>query len=500
MRDRQEEAEKTCFAMECQLTGWLLHGYAVAFELLPTIVSASGDFYPIFANIVGAIAEAVEVGLDTCPKAIAMRLVDDPEVKNAGGADYLRNIALGSPALTETARDRAKVEGVVNSHRDTIRSVRFARSAQDLIEGLATGTANIPSLVGELQRWCEPSRASTIAKVLASSDFIRGFSPPDYLLDGILQRGFFYSLTGATGAGKTALSLRLIAHVQAGKALGGRDVAQARVLMLVGENADDVRMRWIALAENMGFSPAEADVHFVPNVFSIREVLPDLKIQAERIGGFGLVVVDTSAAYFQGVDENSNKQVGDHARDIRALTGLCGNPCVVVNCHPTKNAPEDNLLPRGGGAFLAEVDGNLICRRKDGAVEMGWQGKFRGPEFDPIAFELQTMVSDNLRDSRRRRVPTVIARPLSDDEIERRANTAADDLDQLMQVMRDNPGASVAALATACGWLSSVGNKPLKSKVSRLLGDLKAAGFAIKELNSWALTPKGIKNVKERSE
>ena len=28
-------------------------------------------------------------------------------------------------------------------------------------------------------------------------------------------------------------------------------------------------------------------------------------------------------------------------------------------------ASDDNLLPRGGGAFLAEVDGNLTAKRDD---------------------------------------------------------------------------------------------------------------------------------------
>src|SRR5438477_7310011 len=36
--------------------------------------------------------------------------------------------------------------------------------------------------------------------VVNSGTFVRGFRPPDYLLDGILQCGFFYSFTGATGS------------------------------------------------------------------------------------------------------------------------------------------------------------------------------------------------------------------------------------------------------------------------------------------------------------
>src|SRR5262245_11296866 len=37
--------------------------------------------------------------------------------------------------------------------------------------------------------------------LLSSRQFTDRFIPPDYLIDGLLQRRFLYSLTGATGAG-----------------------------------------------------------------------------------------------------------------------------------------------------------------------------------------------------------------------------------------------------------------------------------------------------------
>jgi hypothetical protein len=49
--------------------------------------------------------------------------------------------------------------------------------------------------------------------IKSSKEFVAGFVPPDYLVDGLLQEAFLYSLTGATGAGKTAITLRLAASV-----------------------------------------------------------------------------------------------------------------------------------------------------------------------------------------------------------------------------------------------------------------------------------------------
>lgn len=57
--------------------------------------------------------------------------------------------------------------------------------------------------------------------ILTGREFIADFVPPDYLVYRILQRRYFYSLTAQTGAGKTAIALRLAAHVELGRAIGG---------------------------------------------------------------------------------------------------------------------------------------------------------------------------------------------------------------------------------------------------------------------------------------
>ena len=91
-----------------------------------------------------------------------------------------------------------------------------------------------------------------------SKSFVEGFTPPDYSIDGMLRRRFAYSFTGRTGDGKTAVMLRIASHVVRGVPLGKYAVEKGRVLYLAGENPDDVRMRWMAMAHEMNFDPAIA--------------------------------------------------------------------------------------------------------------------------------------------------------------------------------------------------------------------------------------------------
>ena len=47
--------------------------------------------------------------------------------------------------------------------------------------------------------------------IQSSVEFVAGFQPPDYLVDGLLQRRFIYSFTAKTGGGKTSIMLLLAA-------------------------------------------------------------------------------------------------------------------------------------------------------------------------------------------------------------------------------------------------------------------------------------------------
>src|SRR5262249_15681349 len=152
-------------------------------------------------------------------------------------------------------------------------------------------------------------------------------------------------------------------------------------------------------------------------------------------------------AYFEGDEENSNVQQGTHARRLRDLVNLTGGPCVIINCHPPKNATKDNLLPRGGGAFIAEMDGNLTASKDDGIVELHWQGKFRGPDFAPLSFQLKTVTHEQLKDTKGRTIPTVIAIHLSETARDEMTAAARSNENRVLAAISADPEASYAQIA-----------------------------------------------------
>ena len=76
-------------------------------------------------------------------------------------------------------------------------------------------------------------------------------------------------------------------------------------------------------------------------------IASEMKSCQEEPHAKAAIIVDTAAAHFEEDNDNDNVQAGNHARRLRSLCGLPGGPCVLVLCHPTKNAQDDNLVPQG---------------------------------------------------------------------------------------------------------------------------------------------------------
>jgi hypothetical protein len=250
----------------------------------------------------------------------------------------------------------------------------------------------------------QPAKQTSIepdagALIISSRKLVNNFKPPDYLIEGLLQRRFLYGLTAQTNTGKTTVALRLALHVAIGLPLGDREIEQGKVLFFAGENPDDVTMRWIKLCEETNTDSETDQVFWVSGVYSIKKLRKVIDAQTKKCGPFALVIIDSAAAYFEGDEENSNTQLGAYARMLRTLVEISGGPTILVLCHPIKNADQDNLVPRGGGAFVNEIDGNLVLKtlsEMPKVVDLHWHVKFRGPDFSPIGFMLTPGTSDRI--------------------------------------------------------------------------------------------------------
>lgn len=283
------------------------------------------------------------------------------------------------------------------------------------------GAAGLRDTVGE----AGGPQADPPLRAVGLDEFLSVLEPPAYALDGVLIRGYCFAVTGHSGHGKTAIALTLAVAVALGMPFAGRETEQARVLYVAGENPDDVRLRVRALLDELGIAPADigSNLMFVDRSFTLAERHAEL-MQVIEAGNFGLVVLDTDQALSSDTDENDNRERVEHAKRVRMLTRAAPRPTVIDLCHPPVNAARVALRPRGGSAFLAEIDGNLGAWIDEGEnrAELFRTTKFRGPMFEPLAFDIKVVKVPSLADSKGRRMTAAIAVPA--DESERRSDEA----------------------------------------------------------------------------
>jgi hypothetical protein len=339
-------------------------------------------------------------------------------------------------------------------------------------------------------------------------DFLAEFIPPDYLVDGLLQQHFCYSLTGMTGAGKTAVALRLaltVATTLSGKMFAGRETEHGRVVYLAQENPTEVQMRLIAMCSKLNIDPAIIGEDFlvIQQIGSLEKDWPRIIREITAIGDVVLVIVDTSPSLFQGDEENNNMQLLAHAKRLRKMCDLPGRPCVLALCHPAKHVMgPDQLLPRGGGAFLNEMDGNLtLWAHDDMLTDLSWCGKFRGPNFDVMTFKMSTVYNPQLVDKRGRHLPTVLAEPVSDAELTENEAKARFQEDRMLLAMFKRPSGSLAQWALDCGWHSrdphSSEPQPNKSLAQRVMKRLKKTNMVTTKGRDIEFTKDGLKAAKK---
>ncbi len=295
--------------------------------------------------------------------------------------------------------------------------------------------------------------APTGKLVIPYAEFIAAYRPLEYVLGKICVRGSLYTTTASTGAGKTTWLAAVSLAVASGDASRiGMSVRKGAVVYLTFENPDDFRMKLYAAAVAAGMAEADLEDHYIIEA----NVRPEVSIAELRAMGvdFTLVIVDTLQAAFDGTDFNNNKEMLDFIRRCRAFTELPGNPTLIVAAHPIKNAQPDNLLPYGGGSVMNEIDGNLtmVNDKSTNVTKLHWQGKFRGPEFEPISYHISYQKCDEMRDAEGNAIWPPVIGPVSDayvsnseDETEKREMT-------LLQCLKNDPGMTLDKLAEHAGY------------------------------------------------
>jgi hypothetical protein len=406
-------------------------------------------------------------------------------------ADHLQRLVTAYSASLPEDAGRA-------SHR--ISELATRRQLAQAYETAAVALRHQPSRpIGEIQ-----AEIPTItpkpngARFLSADDFVAGYRPQRPLIRAWdLKPGWLYSFTAPTGYAKTAIALSEAMQLS-------RD--GKRVVYLAGENPDEVRARVLLMKAKLG-SQLPPTLKFVDGTLNLKEALGYVRSEVQAMSGADLVVVDTSPAFevaAGGAEENSNTEQLAWALILRQLTKLEGNPTVLALCHPVKKPQTvEDLLPRGGSSYLAEVDGNYASwlTAEDGDrkfFDFTWVGKFRGG-FEPLPYVVEKATCEALVDPDGNSIESVWAYRADEQQVERATANQAEDDDVVLVAMNDYPGKSLSDWAKILDW--HVPSGPAKHRVRRAIKRLQKHKLCVLSRDDhYCLTKTGKEEAKRVSE
>ena len=208
-----------------------------------------------------------------------------------------------------------------------------------------------------------------------------------HVIKGLVAEGDVACIVGAPGVGKSLLAPRLGYAVAQGQGIFGMRVRQGGVLYVAAEDQHGMRGRVAALRREQGEADDFALVAGVSDLLSKGSEHPKRLREAVKARRPSLVIIDTLAMAFPGLEENSAEGMGRVVAVARSLTKW--GAAVILIHHDTKDGQQG--LPRGHSLLNGALDVALhLSRGEDGIVRAKLTKNRNGSTERDIAFIIGT--------------------------------------------------------------------------------------------------------------
>lgn len=211
--------------------------------------------------------------------------------------------------------------------------------------------------------------------------------PRPYIVKGMLAPGDVALLIGPPSSAKSVLAPYMGHCVASGRVLFGRRVRRGPVLYVSPEDPEGIKRRGAALLRVYGDAPLFFLAEPMHLLCEDPDKNPDVAwiiAEAEKIGAV-LIVIDTFAAAFSGLDENDGRSMSSAVRVLRALSS--DKRAVIAVHHP----PHNGEKPRGHSVLNGDADVTLRLEADAAGLRTITFGKNRhGPSTVKHSFTIRS--------------------------------------------------------------------------------------------------------------
>jgi len=228
-----------------------------------------------------------------------------------------------------------------------------------------------------------PEPKSTGGLVWRTPDQCRVSAGTDYAVKRFINKGQVGLIYGSPGHGKSMIAPAIGYAIAQGRETFGLKTKAGPVFYLASEDPLGLERRVRALEAEHGPAP---DFQLVGNVRGLFEKgAPDLKelLREVRAQQPRLVIIDTLAAAFPGLEENAAESMG---RVVRIARKIAATGTAVIMVHHTPHAAKN---PRGHSVLNGDVDMSLLLEMDEGSgVIRGEMKKNRNGPLLNLAFTI----------------------------------------------------------------------------------------------------------------
>ena len=227
---------------------------------------------------------------------------------------------------------------------------------------------------------------------ISVSDLTRDIKPPVWLIENYIEEHTLSCLFGASGTGKSFLTIDMACCIAIGKDYHGHKVKQGAVFYIAGEGQHGLSKRFKAWEIHNQTSLKDAplyiskvaanlnDEQYVQEVMrAIQEIYEDRKVKPV------LIVVDTLARNFGDGDENSTKDMTKYISNLDVLKNNWGAACLTVH----HSGLQDANRGRGSGALKAAMDHEYCAHKNGKIIELQCKKSKDSEEPPTLEFKLQ---------------------------------------------------------------------------------------------------------------
>lgn len=193
-------------------------------------------------------------------------------------------------------------------------------------------------------------------RFISGSELIANITPVQWLVERYIEANAMVILFGEPGVGKSFIALDMACSIATGEAWQGFPVKQGPVFYIAGEGHAGIGRRLGAWCKYRGVKLGSIHVSTTAAPLTeweaVKQVMRGIKAKVDQYGVPALIVVDTLARNFGGLDENSNKDMGLFVQHMDRLKYELQTTVLIV--HHTGQGNKDRA--RGASALKGAVD------------------------------------------------------------------------------------------------------------------------------------------------